>query len=440
MACIIERIKSKSKHGNGLKIPRDFRATEKYIRDASGHGDKLHMLDGEEILGTLNSNENWEEACDEIVNIQKKFKGRGEPTAHYVISYAQNFGETLSAAEIKKDVEILMYHLGYYNHEALYAVHSNTKNLHTHVVINRLSNNKLPFDVGTVVKKDGAKMKRYDPLCQHAAMFDICDSRGWDTSMCLVDSMGTKIKEASKEGKISQGALAEESRTGEKSKQRLLLELLQKHEPPTTKKELLNFFVKHDITFRIRKNQKGDETGLVYKYSNINMKSSLLPERWRLENILPILSQQETLPNQAKESQVQAQEKQIFLDKATKDFLYKAFDNAKRNDFDFTNLAAFLASHGYTLENGRVSKDGQSCKFSEIYRGFSLGKMQAAFQENLIKHNKTQETFVKSSSHHHYIYDDDFTDQQDLQDQQDQAHQQQQFNNEMEFTYEQPSL
>jgi hypothetical protein len=91
-----------------------------------------------------------------------------DPVNHYILSWRE--GEVPLPAQIEQAVTFFLDELGLKDHQAVYGLHSDTDNLHLHVVINRVHPETL-----RVVKIDGG----FDLEAVHRAVARIEHAQGW---------------------------------------------------------------------------------------------------------------------------------------------------------------------------------------------------------------------------------------------------------------------
>ncbi len=280
---IIKRVKGK---GKGNRV-RNLHAAIAYIDNTSGDGKKLHCINGQSVIGSINILA--DKRCaqrDDILKNHARYKGRGRTFAHYILSYGKGFGHDFTALDFRVDVKKLLRHLGLDEHACMYSVHTNTENLHTHIVIDRVSlewnshgKYYIPLNKGTVLmtNKEG-KRYRHDIYCQHAAMHEICVSRGYSTCGILTDMYGNPLH-SSKKNTVSNVSTQLELRTGKKSPERLLKEKADEilHEA-TSWADALAALISAGIQYKLARTKRGQPKGAVL-ISVENTKVQLLSSR-----------------------------------------------------------------------------------------------------------------------------------------------------------------
>ncbi len=280
---IIKRVKGKGKGNRG----RNLHAAIAYIDNTSGDGKKLHCINGQSVIGSINILA--DKRCaqrDEILKNHARYKGRGRTFAHYILSYGKGFGHDFTALDFRVDVKTLLKHLGLAEHACMYSVHANTENLHLHIVVDRVSlewNNHgkhyIPLSKGTVLMANKKSKKyRHDIYCQHAAMHEICVSRGYSTCGILTDMYGNPLH-LSKKNTVSNASTQRELRTGKKSPERLLKEKADEilHEA-TSWADALAALISAGIQYKLALTKRGHPKGAVL-ISAENNKIQLLSSR-----------------------------------------------------------------------------------------------------------------------------------------------------------------
>lgn len=140
-----------------------------------------------------------------------------DPVDHWLFSWKA--GEQPSAAECREAVEILKGHLGMSpEHQAICALHSNTENLHLHVVVNRTDPETFR------VADNGWSIDR-----AHQALAEIVQRQGWEQETNALYRTG-QGEERSNQGVPGPRTKARdfENATGAKSVERVAMEELPK--------------------------------------------------------------------------------------------------------------------------------------------------------------------------------------------------------------------
>ncbi len=144
------------------------------------------------------------------------------PLDHWLISWKET--ERPSPGQIDEAAAIFLAHLGLGRHQAIYAAHADTHNIHLHVAVNRYD----PFR-----NRMHKVNKGFNREAAHQAIALIADKQGWapeDNARFRVANgklvMRPDAAAAKAEGRKSLAATASsfESRTGVKSAQRIAIE------------------------------------------------------------------------------------------------------------------------------------------------------------------------------------------------------------------------
>ncbi|CAJ6511045.1 relaxase/mobilization nuclease domain protein [Burkholderia pseudomallei] len=139
------------------------------------------------------------------------------PINHYILSWRE--GEYPTPAQVEQAVEILLAELGLAEHQAIYALHQDTDNMHLHVAVNRVHPDTLK-----VIKPN----KGFDKEAGHRAIAKIEAIQGWSSernARYQVGANGEAIRGASDGHKApSQKRRDMEVRTGEQSAERIAIE------------------------------------------------------------------------------------------------------------------------------------------------------------------------------------------------------------------------
>ena len=73
---------------------------------------------------------------EEMIALASEAVRSRNPVNHYIMSWRE--GEQPSPAQIEEAVSIFVEELGVQAHQAIYALHKDTDNLHLHIAINRV--------------------------------------------------------------------------------------------------------------------------------------------------------------------------------------------------------------------------------------------------------------------------------------------------------------
>lgn len=200
-----DRVKSKAKHVRDLTD---------YIRDpakTSPH-EKVGYAGARGFLCDDHAGQQ-----SEMIALALDAPRSANPINHYIVSWRE--GEYPTAAQVEQAVEILLAELGLAEHQALYALHQDTNNMHLHIVVNRVHPDTLK-----VIKPN----KGFDKEAGHRAIAKIEAIQGWSSernARYQVDENGEAIRGASDGHKApSQKRRDMEVRTGEQSAERIAIE------------------------------------------------------------------------------------------------------------------------------------------------------------------------------------------------------------------------
>ena len=138
-----------------------------------------------------------------------------DPINHYVISWRE--GEHPTDEQVHEAAEMFIDGLGLKEHQYVYGLHTNTKNMHVHIVVNR---------VNPVTEKAVEINNGWDIEAAHAAIYEIEKKQGWKPSKNSLYSEKNGKKERTKpkgkkgdKSKLGLPAIVtqNEQRTGEQS-------------------------------------------------------------------------------------------------------------------------------------------------------------------------------------------------------------------------------
>ncbi len=139
---------------------------------------------------------------------------------HYVLSWRE--GEQPNPDQVEQSVSIFLEELGVKDHQIIYGLHSDTDNIHLHIVINRVHPETMK-----VVKIN----KGFDIEVAHKAIARIEHVQGWQrerNGRYLVlenGAVGRELVDKVKPRQPSQSKRDMENRTGEKSAERIAIEV-----------------------------------------------------------------------------------------------------------------------------------------------------------------------------------------------------------------------
>lgn len=139
---------------------------------------------------------------------------------HYIFSWKE--GEVPTSDQVDEAVEILLAQMNVKDHQCLYGLHVDTDNYHVHMMLNRVHP-----ETGKVVEIN----KGLDIEVGHQAVALIEHKQGWlseEDSLYCIDQDGSLVRRDSrKDGKksVRSSTADNEKRTGEKSAERMLIEM-----------------------------------------------------------------------------------------------------------------------------------------------------------------------------------------------------------------------
>ena len=200
-----DRVKSKAKH---------IRDLTDYIRDPAKTNphEKVAYTGARGFLCDDHAGQQ-----SEMVALAMDAPRSANPINHYILSWRE--GEYPTPAHVEQAAEILLAELGLAEHQALYALHQDTDNMHLHIAVNRVHPDTLK-----VIKPN----KGFDKEAGHRAIAKIEAIQGWSSernARYQVDANGEVIRGASDGHKApSQKRRDMEVRTGEQSAERIAIE------------------------------------------------------------------------------------------------------------------------------------------------------------------------------------------------------------------------
>ena len=149
----------------------------------------------------------------EMITLARESKHSEMPVTHWVLSWQED--EHPTRQQVEKVVDIFLKEMGLEDHQAIFGLHGNTKNMHLHIAVNRM--NELTRTVARV--NNG-----FDIIQAHKAIAVIENEQGWkpekNARYKVVD--GEVVKQP-KQKKLqpSQAAQSFEQHTGQKSAERI---------------------------------------------------------------------------------------------------------------------------------------------------------------------------------------------------------------------------
>jgi hypothetical protein len=155
----------------------------------------------------------------EMVALASEAVRSRNPVAHYVMSWHE--GEQPSPKQVEEAVSLFLDELGLKDHQAIYALHKDTDNIHLHIAVNRVHPESLK-----VIKPN----KGFDIEAAHKAIARIEYAQGWQREQngryALLENgeLGREQPAQDKPRQPSQPRRDMEQRTGEKSAERIAIE------------------------------------------------------------------------------------------------------------------------------------------------------------------------------------------------------------------------
>ncbi len=208
----------------GKEVPIDAdkaagRSKAQQIRDLTDYQHAAH--EGEKVMYFTTrgfQSQTFAGQQAEMIALSMESVRSAQPVKHYVFSFKE--GEEPSPEQVEELLDILEAESGCKGHQMMAAVHQDTDNIHIHVSLNTVS----PVTHKVVKPNKGftwEMLHRVVALCEHR--------QGWSREangryVVMENGELAKATEARRAPKPSATALEVESRTGEKSAQRLVLE------------------------------------------------------------------------------------------------------------------------------------------------------------------------------------------------------------------------
>ena len=211
---IVKKIKPKLVDG---KVPGRAR----YVRDltdymaAPDEGEKLLLLGG---VGF--HSDDFAARQVEMMSVAHEAVRSDLPVQHWVMSWHE--GEQPTPEQVEEAVSIFLDEMGLAGHQAMYALHQNTDNIHLHLAVSRVHP-----ETEKVIKVN----RGFDYEPAHRAIARIEHRQGWQSEpnalfRVLEDGQVAKADRAKKSKEPARKARDMEARTGERSGQRIAAEEL----------------------------------------------------------------------------------------------------------------------------------------------------------------------------------------------------------------------
>ena len=211
---IVKKIKAKAKLVKGKAS--HIKDLTDYIRDPeqTNPEEKILYSNGR---GFLCDDHKSQQA--EMIALASEAVRSQNPVAHYVMSWHE--GEQPSPKQVEEAVSLFLDELGLKDHQAIYALHKDTDNIHLHIAVNRVHPESLK-----VIKTN----KGFDIEAAHKAIARIEHAQGWQREQngryALLENgeLGRGQPVQDKPRQPSQPRRDMEQRTGEKSAERIAIE------------------------------------------------------------------------------------------------------------------------------------------------------------------------------------------------------------------------
>lgn len=211
---IVKKIKPKLVDG---KVPGRAR----YVRDLTDYmaspdeGEKLLLLGG---VGF--HSDDFATRQVEMMSVAHEAVRSDLPVQHWVMSWHE--GEQPTPEQVEEAVSIFLGEMGLAGHQAMYALHQNTDNIHLHLAVSRVHP-----ETEKVIKVN----RGFDYEPAHRAIARIEQRHGWQSEpnalfQALGDGQVVKADRAKKSREPARKARDMEARTGERSGQRIAAEEL----------------------------------------------------------------------------------------------------------------------------------------------------------------------------------------------------------------------
>lgn len=204
------------------KVPADrVKAKAKHVRDLTDYIRDPEKTNPREKVaytgarGFLSDEHSGQQA--EMIALAMDAPRSANPINHYILSWRE--GEYPTPAQVERAVEILLDELELAEHQAIYALHQDTDNMHLHIAVNRVHPDTLK-----VIKPN----KGFDKEAGHRSIAKIESLQGWaseQNARYQVDN-GEAVRRTPETSpkKPSQKRRDMEVRTGQQSAERIAIE------------------------------------------------------------------------------------------------------------------------------------------------------------------------------------------------------------------------
>ena len=224
-------------------ISRDLYKSSDYSQDLKNDGAKVPIDEHGKMQGGLNFS--CSDRATQLIIMQAHLNlsntKDAQPLQHLVFSYSS--GVRPSRLQVESHIKKYLDILGIPDAMVLYDCHTNTKNFHVHVLIDRLS--KYPDKKGKYKISDNGEFKKTtkskrksgkvrvqhrkdESICRQVAIARICRKERWKPPDLTHDHNGKPIPRVKKKDRHSQNTIAGERKSGKKSKERQLAEVSKK--------------------------------------------------------------------------------------------------------------------------------------------------------------------------------------------------------------------
>ena len=182
---------------------------------AAGGGEKVEHRGALNFLAIDHNGQ-----VQEMIDLAEVARRDAKPVQHWILSWRE--GEQPTAAQADEAVKMFLNEMGLADHQAIYALHSDTHNWHLHLAVTRLH----PDTEELVTVNNG-----YDHKVAHRAIARIELRQGWEPearALYAPDANGnlTLVKRPETDRQPSARAQAFEERAGERSAERIAMEEL----------------------------------------------------------------------------------------------------------------------------------------------------------------------------------------------------------------------
>ncbi|NDZ13453.1 polyprotein [Variovorax sp. WS11] len=209
----------------GKKIPNPRRASSKSVRIAAlvayVRGERVHAAEKCSYLGSrgfLSPAPATQTA--EMIALSQEAVRSVDPINHYVLSWQES--EQPTPANLEGAVTALLDELGLAGHQCIFGAHTDTDNVHLHIVVNRVH----PHCLKVIKPNDG-----FDHDATHRAIAKIEHAQGWAHEenrryQMLANGLLGRVEPSLDRSKGPSSARRDaEGRTGQKSAVRIAIEV-----------------------------------------------------------------------------------------------------------------------------------------------------------------------------------------------------------------------